>query len=231
MTNGILHRPEDKMIVKEVRATYSDVPVRKGDIVLDIGANIGASARLFLDKGAAKVIGVEPDPVTLTIAKKNLQRRRASLIWAAVGAHTGRTTIWVSPKPYLTSTIEDKGRIPVKVPQVTLGGLLGHYHPSVVKVDVEFGEYDMAELTALPDYVRVLAMEVHVRYDQVFEHRKQTDEELGVQRQRAADLIAAIEAQGFREIRRKDKKAKAGPITDDTGLHPLTKSVDAIWAR
>ena len=231
LTNGVFHRPIDKVIVNEVKATYSDVPV-KGAVVLDLGANIGASAKLMLDKGALRVIAVEPDPSNVILAKRNLGKRAALVIWAAVGPTRGRTTIHVQPrKPYLSSLIEDKGRMPVSVTMVTLGGLLEQFHPSVIKCDIEFGEYDLPELHALPDFVRVLAMEIHVRYDLVFKHKSQTEDELRAQRQKAADMIASIEAQGFRQIKRKDKRAKEGPITDDTGLAPLLKSIDAIWTR
>ena len=144
---------------------------------------------------------------------------------------TGRTTIYAARKPFLTSTIEDKGRIAVKVPQVTLGGLLSRYPASVVKCDIEFGEYELPELTCLPDFVKVLALEVHVRYDLVFSRKTQTDAELREHRQRAADLMASIESQGFRLLKRREKKAKDRPIQDVTGLDPYSKSVDAIWTR
>lgn len=232
LADGLFHRKADQVIVAEVKATYGAMPVRRGDVVLDLGANIGASARLMLDKGAAKVIAVEPDPSNILLAKRNLYRRPATIIWAAVGPKTGRMAIYVRPgKPYLTSTTGDTDRRKAMVPSVTLGGLLTQYRPTIVKCDIEFGEYDLPELRALPAHVRVLALEVHIRYDLVFTNRRQTDDELRAQRRAAADLIAAIEAQGFGVIKRKDKLGKGGAIEDDTGLHPLAKSVDAIWAR
>jgi hypothetical protein len=68
-------------------------------------------------------------------------------------------------------------------------------------------------------------MEVHVRYG------PQTAGDIAARRQEAATLLAAVTAQGFREVRRKDKLAKDGPVEDDTGLPPLLKAVDAIWRR
>jgi hypothetical protein len=63
--------------------------------------------------------------------------------------------------------------------------------------------------------------------------------ELCQRREAAADLIRAIEAQGFREHWRKDKqvtpKQAAGgqqpAEPDDSGLGPMTKCVCATWVR
>ena len=228
----LIARKIDKVIVKEVQVTYGKLPVKRGDVALDLGANIGAASRLMLDKGVAKVIAIEPDPTNYRLARRNLARLPATVIWAAVGAVTGRMTIWMRPdKPYLSSKLRDDGRVPVKVPSLTLGGLLARYHPTIVKCDIEFGEYDLPELHELPDYVRVLALEVHVRHDIVLAHGKQTKEEIKVQRKEAAALIASIEGQGFKTIWRKDKNAQTGPVDDDSGFGPLVKSVDAIWSR
>lgn len=222
----LAQRRRDRVIVQEVKVTYAKLPIKRGDVVLDLGANIGASARLMLDKGAGKVIAVEPDPTNFALARKNLARLPHTMIWAAVGAKAGRTTFWLRPdKPYLSARMREDGRVPLKVPMVTLGALLAEYHPSVIKCDIEFGEYDLPELHDLPDFVRTLALEVHVRHDLVLK------DGTGHQREDAAGLIASIESQGFREVWRKDKRATTGPVTDDTGLHPLVKSVDAIWTR
>lgn len=222
----------DQVIVKEVKVTYAKLPVKRGDVALDLGANIGAASRLMLDKGVAKIIAVEPDPRNYRLARRVLARLPATVIWAAVGPASGKMTIWIRPdKPYLSSKLRDDGRIPVKVPAVTLGGLLARYRPSIIKCDIEFGEYDLPELHDLPDFVRVLALEVHIRHDLVLAHGKQTKEELKVQRKEAAALIASIEGQGFKTVWRKDKQAQTGSVEDDTGLGPLVKSVDAIWSR
>lgn len=231
LSGGIFHRTADKVIMAEVKSTYADLPV-KGDVVLDVGANIGAASRLFLDRGARKVIAIEPDPTNMALLRRNLAKRPAVVIWAAAGANPGRERFHMhTSKPYLSSLLEDKGRHSIMVPVVPLGALFAQYAPSVVKVDIEFGEYDLPELHYLPDFVRSLALEVHVRYDLVFKHKTQTDAELRDRRQQAADLIAAIEAQGFTRASWKVKRAKDRPIEDDTGLAPLTKSIDAVWTR
>lgn len=226
----LLARRRDQLIVKEVQKTYGDVPVGPKDVVLDLGANIGASGRLFLDKGAARLIAIEADPTNVIFAQRNL-RKRATVLWAAVGAKRGKMAFYPAPaQPYLSSKLPAKGRRAVQVPVVAFADLLKHYRPTIVKCDIEFGEWDLPELWALPDHVRVLALELHIRHDLVT-GTIQPDADLTAQRQKAVELMASFEAQGFRVIKRKDKQAKAGTITDDTGLGPSVKSIDAIWAR
>lgn len=227
---GVLYRREDKVIIDE--HAYDALPVQDGDVLLDLGAHIGTTSRLALDRGAALVVAVEADPANVTMLRMNL-RDRAVIIPAAVGGTAGRTTFYTrADRPYLGSIYPDSGRRAVKVPRVSFADLLAQYRPTIVKCDIEFGEYELPELRALPDHVRVLAMEVHIRFVGIFE-RAQGDQRIRDARQRAADLIAAVEAQGFREVRRKDKQARPteAPIRDDTGLPPLTKAVDAIWVR
>lgn len=48
---------------------YGDV--RPGDVVIDVGANIGLFTKYAIDKGAVKVICFEPDPYNLEMLKEN----------------------------------------------------------------------------------------------------------------------------------------------------------------
>ncbi len=51
--------------------------VRKGDVVVDCGSNIGMTLRRWLDAGAAKVVAIEPAPVNLECIRRNLRREIA----------------------------------------------------------------------------------------------------------------------------------------------------------
>lgn len=235
-SSGLWHRPaaNDLFIVEEVRGVYDALPVEPGDVLLDLGAHIGATSRLALERGAAKVIAVEPDPANVAVLRRNLEGQAAEVVAAAVGPKAGSIRLHAQPeRPYLSSTLAgEPGRTSVRVPVVALSALLATHRPSIVKCDIEFGEYALPELRALPAFVRVLAVEIHVRLDLVFRYVRQTSRELRQRRRAAADLIRAIEAQGFRAVRRRDKQARHGSrIEDSTGLAPMTKSIDAIWAR
>ena len=47
--------------------------VRRGDVVLDCGANIGLFTRKALSRGAALVVAIEPAPLTLEALRRNLE--------------------------------------------------------------------------------------------------------------------------------------------------------------
>lgn len=237
---GAWYRRTDKLIVDEVPGVYGNVPIEPGDVVLDLGAHIGLTSRLFLQKGASRSIAVEADPANLQLLHRNLSGFRATILPAAVGAKPGRIDFYTrADRGFVGSILADPTRRKVSVPIVPLSGLLKEYRPTVVKSDIEFSEYELPELRALPDHVRVLAMEVHIRFIGIFTGRTMDAAELRDRRLAAADLIAAIEAQGFREHWRKDKQVTpkqeaggqvpAGP--DESGLGPMTKCVCATWIR
>jgi FkbM family methyltransferase len=48
--------------------------VRKGDVVLDCGANIGVYTREALDEGAALVVAIEPAPINVECLRRNFKR-------------------------------------------------------------------------------------------------------------------------------------------------------------
>lgn len=232
---GVWFRKPDRLIIDEAPTVYGNVPVKRGDVVLDLGANIGIATRLFLAKGAAKVIAVEADPGNIGLLRRNTTRRPVTIIPAAVGAKPGRTTFYTrSDRGYVGSVLADPTRKALVVPVVPLSGLLSRFRPSIVKCDIEFAEYGLPELRKLPDFVRVVAMEVHIRYIGIFAGRTMDADELRERREAAADLIASFKAQGFREHWRKDKQAKPGEPRaepDRSGLGPMTKCVCVTFVR
>lgn len=238
--SGAWYRRSDKVIIDEVPDVYGNVPVARGDVVLDLGAHIGLASRMFLSKGAGRTIAVEADPANLTLLRRNLRRFPATILPAAVGSKPGRTTFYTrSDRGFVGSTLADPTRRRIDVPVVPLSGLLTEYRPTIVKSDIEFSEYDLPELRALPDHVRTVAMEVHIRFVGIFVGRTMDADELRERRLAAADLIASFEAQGFREHWRKDKQVTAKQATggqvaaedDESGLGPMTKCVCVTWVR
>lgn len=236
---GMWFRKGDELILEEVHTVYGAVPVRPGDVLLDLGAHIGATTRLLLDKGVGKAICVEADPTNLPFLRHNLAHRPAVILPAAVGPKAGVTNFYTRPdRGFVGSILPDPQRKKIAVVAVPFGGLLRQYRPTIVKADIEFAEYDLPELRSLPAFVRVLAMEVHIRYVGIFTGRTMDADELTIRRKAAADLISDIEAQGFREVWRLDKRvtvkqsATERPAEkDDTGLAPMAKCVCAVWAR
>ncbi len=62
-------------LAEQDRKIYGDGAnfVREGDIVLDCGANIGVFVRACLNKGAKKVIAIEPAPENLECLRRNFK--------------------------------------------------------------------------------------------------------------------------------------------------------------
>lgn len=52
-------------------------PIRKGDIVLDCGANVGTSTRHALRLGAGKVVAIEPSPKNVEVLRLNFAKEIA----------------------------------------------------------------------------------------------------------------------------------------------------------
>lgn len=233
--DGLVYRPSDKLIIDEVPGVYGNVPIQAGDIVLDLGAHIGLASRLFIEKGAAGTVAVEADPANLPLLRQNTRHLPVTIVPAVVGAKAGRTIFYTrADRGYVGSILADPTRKKVTAPVVPFSGLLRKFRPTVVKSDIEFSEYELPELRCLPDHVRVLAMEVHIRFIGIFAGRTMDAAELTERRQAAAGLIRDIEAQGFRQHWRKDKQAKVGEPPaedDDTGLGKMTKCVCATWVR
>lgn len=83
---------------------------RSEDVIIDVGAHIGAFTYLMLDRGAGKVFSVEPSPHNFQILQHNIHRAcratdRAILISAAVW-HSGRPG---KERLYLSPTAENTG--------------------------------------------------------------------------------------------------------------------------
>ena len=60
-------------LAEQERKIYGEGPhfVRKGDVVLDCGANMGVFVRVALDAGARLVIAIEPAPENIEVLKRN----------------------------------------------------------------------------------------------------------------------------------------------------------------
>lgn len=188
---------DDVSILAE-RATYRPMIMGPGDVVLDIGAHIGVFAAQALDAGVSRLICVEPEFDNQVILRKNVALRRPDdtviLQGAASADHADTITLW---RHYRTgwahTTVEPKAKVRSRtaypVAAFNFEEMVNEYRPTVIKMDIEGGEYDLMDsLPVLPPWVVEVALEFHYG-------RKDW------RRTRAPAIVARMKEQGFAEIR------------------------------
>lgn len=109
------------------------VPLNKDSVVLDIGANIGVTARMFAAR-AGQVHAFEPSPRALRLLRANAGAN-VTIHPVAVGDEVG--TVKIAEEVTLdTSYVGDKG---IEVKCVTVDSL--NLKPDFIKIDVEGYEH------------------------------------------------------------------------------------------
>ena len=157
--------------------------LRKGDLAIDCGANMGVVTDV-LAKTGADVIAFEPDPWTFAkLQERFAEASNVTLINAAVGVGTGTVRLMraagFDDNPTgasVKSTILGGGRQidaanGVDVPLIDFPGFLKEQLGSraeiaFIKMDIEGAELDILERMdsdAMFDHVRVLVAETHER--------------------------------------------------------------------
>jgi FkbM family methyltransferase len=150
--------------------------IHDGDLVFDIGANVGEMTALYLRLGA-RVVSVEPQEECV----RKLQERfgnhpRAHIVPMAVGSTQGEHEMMLSDiRSPLSSmskqwidAVRSSGRFPrykwsksVSVPVVTLDSLIERFgRPAFCKIDVEGFETETIKGLSIP--LESLSFEYHV---------------------------------------------------------------------
>ena len=139
--------------IREVAATkYMYNVAKKGDIILDIGANIGYYAllesRLVGDKG--KVYAIEPEPRNIDLLKRNVSindYKNIEIFHSAVGDKNGTEKLYVSSKSNWHSmvTFDEQGtEETIDVNILTVDTFLkDKEYPALIRMDVEGYEYNI----------------------------------------------------------------------------------------
>jgi FkbM family methyltransferase len=124
--------------------------VGPGDLVFDVGANIGEFTGAFRDLGA-RVVAVEPQPrLTAHLRRRFRRDRDVTVVATAVSDHAGEATLYGTTADALATLEEERATHPsgpgaelewtqrITVPLRTLDSLVDeHGRPALVKIDVE----------------------------------------------------------------------------------------------
>lgn len=126
--------------------------VQEGDIVLDLGANIGTFSRKAFNDGAAMVIAVEPSPLNVEALRRNFAKEidegRFVLVPKAVWNEPGNMTLQVFENSALDSLVmndreEGANASEVEVQLVTIDSIveeLALERLDFLKMDIEGAE-------------------------------------------------------------------------------------------
>jgi len=151
---------------------FAKAQERKGrrPLIVDAGANIGASALYFvLTFPNACVVAIEPDRGNHHLLSKNTQGLHVKAYHAAVCSTKGRMNVFDPGEGhwgYRTRPIEAGETAAGSVPSLRINDLYdeyGHdYFPFIVKVDIEGAERDLfAEATEWVAKTPVVIVELH----------------------------------------------------------------------
>lgn len=142
--------------------------LRRGDLFLDVGANVGTYTVLASGVCGAETIAFEPDPETQVRLKRNLEvnglDQRVRVLACAVGAERNEVafTIGLDTVNRLASAGDPKTRT---VRMETLDEVVGAGQPAMMKVDVEGAELGVlrgAEGVLARPSLRVIELETVV---------------------------------------------------------------------
>ena len=211
---GLLYRKDpvkdDLNIIRESKAVYQDLSVGPDDMVLDLGGHIGSAAKMFLDAGA-RTFSVEPMVENYEVLCRNLApyEGRAGAVNAAVApAGVEKLSFYPHLKghPAMGRTQHVRGRKPVEVKAVSLEDLLEEHQPTIIKCDIEHGEYELPAMKNLPKRVRGLFMELHGKI------QIGTPNELLPYNKMMLDFEQSLLDQGFEPVMRHVKVALNHPF-------------------
>jgi FkbM family methyltransferase len=162
----------DEFVVNEVIKgnEYRKLKLRPDDIVLDCGLNIGMFTTQTLLRGIKEIHSFEPDVDNFYLAQKNVEMNGFKLgenVFLNNDAVIGNDdthrefSINVKKNKGAHSLVKKRGRDTVTVTAKNINKILEEVKPTVFKMDIEGGEYEV--LPAINDWsgIREFIMEFH----------------------------------------------------------------------
>jgi FkbM family methyltransferase len=151
----------DEFVVKEVMSgEYRNLNINSGDVIIDAGLNIGCFTVFALQNGASEVHSYEPESENFKIASANVamneHSERATLNNSAiVGTNDAFRTLSVNTKRNkgAHSLVAKRGRTEQQVSCVNINDIIEKHNPTILKLDVEGGEYEI--LKAITSFGRI----------------------------------------------------------------------------
>lgn len=144
------------------------INIRPEDVVLELGAGIGALSSVVLSrKQAAGWVCVEANPDLLPLIRKNHKLNNITgveIVNAALGHDRTQTShdFYVTEDFWDGSLLRPEKFVEVKqAPGLHFGDMLEKYQPTFIICDIEGGEYDLFSGEAHLSSVRKVCLEAH----------------------------------------------------------------------
>lgn len=166
--SGMYVRPNtsDDLVIDEA-VDYSGLFLGSSDVdyFMDIGANIGSVIQYAIKNTPLmenKIIGYEPDFENYKMLKLNCYPY-AFLYNKAISDKTESILLYVpkgSNKGKISTIKRNDTDEEYTIKSLSFSGELKKYRPSLIKMDIEGGEYNI-NLTDLPNHITGFAIEIH----------------------------------------------------------------------
>lgn len=160
-------RPDtlDQYIIDEQPRAYAELNF-KDQVVLDVGANIGAFAIFARDNGASKIICFEPEEENFALLQENCQGEVFNLFNKALLNTTEKKKRLYKNSGknkgihsfYISRSRTDSREVLVE----NFYDILELYKPTVVKIDTEGSEYHMFDYSRPIEHVSQICIELHL---------------------------------------------------------------------
>jgi FkbM family methyltransferase len=166
---GILYRDQtfDKWIVNESKC-YVTAGLVDTDVVADIGGHIGATASRFrLENKNCQIISFEPEKSNFEVLQQNAAKFNFEAINAAIVSddlNEKNISLFVNTKKNnaLHSVVSVRGRPTQDVYGLGFSAMLSDINPTVLKIDIESGEFFLPFQNIHGTRVRMIIMELHL---------------------------------------------------------------------
>jgi len=165
-----------------IQDDYNFLPI-KGNVVLDIGANVGDSAISFVIKGASRVIALEPFPKNYEMARRNIEENGMSdkITIILSGLSNKEKTIAINPETQGTASETTEFPNGIDIPMLTLRNIITTYNidSAILKMDCENCEYDV--ILSCPNDILQKFSHMVIEYHYGYKNLKKKLESAGFQ--------------------------------------------------
>ena len=199
-------RPEtsDPFVLRECASgEYRKLKITEDDVIVDLGLNIGMFTSYALKRGAKAVYSYEAEQQNYELAKMNVELNGVSNAaflnnLAVIGNDDMERhfSINVKKNKGAHSLISKRGRDTTTVKCININKIINEVNPTIVKMDIEGGEYEVLKALENYDNIQQLIFEFHHAHLDDIPHHTKYNEILDLMRIHFPNVEAREETKG-----------------------------------